>query len=400
MRLRIAIAACAGLGAALGCARQPCAEHCAAGHAGSEAAAPLPAAFRAFDANRDGAVELAEVPEPVRPFYALADANGDRVLQLEEFRAFLDDPGGAARQPLPENVELREGIPYAGSENPRQRLDLYLPRARAVAGPLPVIAYVHGGAWSMGSRVMARPDVAPHVATGRYAAVSIGYRLSDEAHWPAQIHDAKAGLRWIRAHAAELGLDPRRICAMGSSAGGHLAAVLGTGNEVAALSGALGPHLAEASDVQCAIDLFGPTDLTLPEPGSRRVTLSGQPSSRELLLGAPIGSQPALEREASPLHQVTRGDPPFLIIHGTRDPLVAYEDSVALARALRAAGVRVYLQTIEGGGHGDFLALPEISRRVGLFLEQTFYASKTPVPTDTLVFEPPPAALPAAAGAR
>lgn len=389
MRASFSLAALAVVAAAAGCATQPCAESCPMQREVAGASEPLPAAFAAFDANRDGVVQLSEVPEPVRPFYAAADADRDRALQLAEFRAFLDDPGGARRTALPENVELREGIPYAANENPRQQVDVYLPRKRARAGPLPVIAYVHGGAWSMGSRVMARPDVSPHVATGRYAAVSIGYRLSGEARWPAQIHDAKAGLRWIRAHAVEYGFDPERICAMGSSAGGHLAAEIGTTNGVAELEGTIGPHLRERSDVQCAVDLFGPTDLTVAEPESRRVTMAGQPSSRELLLGAPIGSQPALEWQASPLHQVTRGDPPFLIVHGTRDPLVAYADSVALEHALRAALVPVYLQKIEGGGHGDFMALPEVTRRLGLFLDSALYGAKARVPTDVLMYSLP-----------
>jgi acetyl esterase/lipase len=243
----------------------------------------------------------------------------------------------------------------------------------------------------MGSRVMAKPDVAPFVATGRYAAVSIGYRLSGEAKWPAQIHDAKAGIRWIRAHAAEYGFDPNRICVMGSSAGGHLAAAIGTTNGVAAVEGALGAHLDQSSDVQCAIDLYGPTDLTVQEPESRRVTLAGQPSSREELLGGAIGSQPAQERLASPLHQVDPSDPPFHILHGTQDPLVAYQDSVNLDRALRAAGVTSYFQTIEGGGHGDFQVLPEVPRRIGLFLERTLYGSAVAVPRDVLRFPAEPA---------
>jgi acetyl esterase/lipase len=388
IRARLAVAA-AAVAAAAGCAKPSCDESCPLASERARAASGPPAEFAALDANRDGLLQLSEAPAAARMFYGAADADRDGALTLDEWRGFNDDPGGARRVPLPENVEWIADLPYADTDNPRQRLDVYLPRERKVAGPLPVIAYVHGGAWRMGSRVMARPDVAPHVATGRYAAVSIGYRLSGEATWPAQIHDAKAGIRWIRAHAAEYGFDPNRICVMGSSAGGHLAAEIGTTNGVAEVEGTLGPHRGQRSDVQCAVDLFGPTDLTVPEPESRRVTMAGQPASREKLLGGAIGSQPALERQASPLYQVDRGDPPFHILHGTRDPLVAYQDSVNLDRALRAAGVTSHLQTIEGGGHGDFQALPEVGRRIGLFLEQTLHGSTVAVPTDVLRFPAP-----------
>lgn len=171
--------------------------------------------WQQLDADGDGRVLLAEVPPEARPFYARNDLDGDGALSLAEYVDFARDPGGAGRTPLPEGVRMIEGLPYAGTNDPRQQLDVYLPERPSVEGPLPVIAYVHGGAWRIGSRVMARPQVAPHVASGRYAAVSIGYRLSWQSTWPAQIHDLKAGIRWIRAHAEEYGFDPARICVMG-----------------------------------------------------------------------------------------------------------------------------------------------------------------------------------------
>ena len=213
---------------------------------------------------------------------------------------------------------------------------------------------------------MARPQVAPHVASGRYAAVSIGYRLSGEVSYPAPLHDVKAGIRWIRAHADQYGFDPDRICAMGASAGGHLTALVGTTNGSAEHAGALGSHDDQSSDVSCAIDLFGPTDLTAATPSSR--PSGAGPTSRAAFLGEADGSQSALARSASPLLQVDPGDPPFLIIHGTADPLVPYSDSVALDAALREAGVPSTLMTIEGGGHGDFFG-PETTEQVRTFLD-------------------------------
>ncbi len=342
------------------------------------------AAWERLDTNGDGRLAIDEAPEMMRGLLRGADEDRDGAASLAEYAAFLDDPSGARRFPLPENVELLADLPYAGSENPRQQLDLLLPRRRAGPGALPVIAYVHGGAWSMGSRVMARPDVAPLVATGHYAALAIGYRLSGEARWPAQIHDVKAALRWLRAHAERYGLDPGRVCAMGASAGGHLAALAGTTNGAAELEGALGPHRGLSSDVQCAVDLFGATDLRTPEPASRSALFGPAPSSRELLLGAPPVLVPDLARQASPVAHVSPGDPPFYIVHGTADPLVPFSDSAALERALREAGVPVVFQVVEGGGHGDFLIDPEVARRLRLFLDRTLRGLDLALPSDPI----------------
>jgi acetyl esterase/lipase len=341
------------------------------------------AAFARLDANSDGRLELAEAPALMRGFLEAGDEDGDGSASLAEYAALLNDPTGAGRVAIPESVELLPDLPYAGTADPRQQLDLYLPRERG-GSPLPVIAYVHGGAWSMGSRVMARPEVLPLVASGDWAAVSIGYRLSGQERFPAQIHDVKAALRWVRANAARHGLDPARICALGVSAGGHLAALAGLTNGDAALEGALGPYTAERSEVACVVDLFGPTDLRTPEPASRRALLGGQPSSRELRLGAPPAEVPELARQASPLAQVSPGDAPFLIVHGTADPLVPFSDSAALERALREAGVPVVFQVVEGGGHGDFASDPELARRIRLFLDRTLRGLDVAVPSDPL----------------
>ena len=301
-------------------------------------------------------------------------------MRCQVWFTFSDRQLGPSGAPLPANVRQIEGLPYAGTADPRQQVDVYLPRERSVSGPLPVIAYVHGGGWRLGSRVMAKPQVAPLVNSGRYAAVSIGYRLSWQSKWPAQIHDVKAGIRWIRAHAEEYGFDPTRICVMGSSAGGHLSAQVGTTNGAAAVEGELGPHLEASSDVQCAIDLFGPTDLH----ETHRVRGEVASMVEDLLGGAPE-RVPEAAREASPVVHVDPSDPPFMLIHGTRDATVPFAESVALDAALRRAGVPVVFQVIEGGGHGDFFS-PEIVRRIQLFLERTFYDPTVTVPAEPIQF--------------
>jgi acetyl esterase/lipase len=340
------------------------------------------AAFAAMDPDGDGLVAIETLPPATRPWMQLADRNGDGALDVEEYIGFLNQPGGDFDAPLPENVELIVDIPYADTEHHRQQVDILLPKERATEGTLPVIAYVHGGGWSLGSRLMARPQVAPHVASGEYAAVAIGYRLSGEVTYPAPLHDLKAGIRWIRANAERYGFDPERICVMGASAGGHLTALIGTTNGSAEHEGALGSNLAESSDVQCAIPLFGSSDLTRGVPES-----TGGASRRDAFLGGSGEEVAALARSASPILQVDASDPPFYFLHGTQDPLVPYTQSVNLDRKLRATDVPSALLTVEGGGHGDFFT-PEIAERVRRALDH-WLRGVGPAPESETVDHPP-----------
>ncbi|MCK9563196.1 MAG: alpha/beta hydrolase fold domain-containing protein [Bacteroidales bacterium] len=336
----------------------------------------------ALDNDGDGRVGLDEVHPMQAAAMRNSDFDGDGFISLAEYVAYDHDPGGAGQRPLADNVRWVADIPYAATDDPRQRLDIYLPKSAEVDGPLPVIAYVHGGAWRTGSRIMARSQVMAHVDSGRYAAISIGYRLSWQDSWPAQIHDLKAAIRWIRANADEYGLDPGRICALGPSAGGHLVAMLGTTNAVAELEGTLGDHGDQSSDVQCVIDFFGPADFRVADDAA-----IGGPVVE--LLGGHPAENPELAAAASPLHHVKAGAPPFLIVHGTRDPLVSHSDSVALTKALDEAGVPVIFQTVDGGGHGDFGdAAAEVERRVRAFLERNFYDPSVEVPSNTLKSAP------------
>ena len=128
---------------------------------------------------------------------------------------------------LPDTVKVEKDIPYAGTKNPAQTLDLLLPKTPKGDKPLPVVVNIHGGAFKMGDKAMGLGEIVPLVAGGDYAGVTINYRLSGEALWPAQIHDCKAAIRWVRANAAKYHLDPDRIGVIGGSAGGHLVAMLG-----------------------------------------------------------------------------------------------------------------------------------------------------------------------------
>ncbi|MGH7202399.1 MAG: alpha/beta hydrolase fold domain-containing protein, partial [Planctomycetaceae bacterium] len=150
----------------------------------------------------------------------------------------------AQRNParIPDSVRVERDVPYAGTDNPRQRLDVLLPKEPAGEKPLPVVVFIHGGGWRNGAKERGLRELVPLVESGEYVGVTIGYRLSGEAKWPAQIHDCKAAIRWIRANAAKYHFDPDRIGVVGTSAGGHLVALLGTSGGVEALEGNLGSH--------------------------------------------------------------------------------------------------------------------------------------------------------------
>jgi acetyl esterase/lipase len=251
-------------------------------------------------------------------------------------------------------IELKRDIAYADTEHDRQRLDLYLPKVRKTDAALPVIAYIHGGAWMGGDKRGGADALGPFVASGEYAAVSIGYRLSQHARWPAQIHDCKSAIRWIRGHAKEYNLDPDKIGVLGGSAGGHLVAMLGTSGDRKDLEGDLGGHDDQSSHVTCVVDYFGPSDfLTIADyPSQLDHAAADSPEAR--LIGGRIQDMQDVARNVSPVTHVSRDDPPFLIVHGTNDQIVPYNQSQRLRDALREAGVEVALVSIEGGGHGGF----------------------------------------------
>lgn len=279
---------------------------------------------------------------------------------------------------LPDGVRGEFDIPYAGTDNPRQTLDLLLPEKPATDQPLPVVVLIHGGGWQNGDKRSGTVQGASLVRTGHYAAVSLGYRLTGEARWPAQIHDCKAAIRWIRAQAGRYNLDPQRIGVIGSSAGGHLAAMLGTSGDEAALEGDLGKHQKTSSRVQCVVDLFGPTDLV-------KLSRSSDPPHGAVarLLGGVVRENRELAHAASPITYVSRDDPPFLLIHGTQDTIVPYDQSELLQDALATAGVDSLLLRVEGGSHGSFRNA-EVTRRIGLFLDKHLRGQDVAISTEPL----------------
>ena len=274
--------------------------------------------------------------------------------------AFAEAPPAAKTTPLVSKetlekafankpVEIHLDMPYAGTSNPKQMLDLFLPRERKTDKPLPVIAYIHGGGWVNGDRKSADHSMAVVAMSGNYAGISIGYRLSGEAKWPAQIHDCKAAIRWIRGHAKEYNLDPDHIGVWGTSAGGHLVSLLGVSPEVKELNGDEGEFNDLSNKVTCVVNICGPQDMTGPlmqgEAGKKDdPALSG-------LFGSPLKDHITEEKAASPLSYVSASSAPFLTAQGTNDQRVNFTNAQRIDEALRKAGVTSILFPVEGGGH-------------------------------------------------
>ncbi len=316
--------------------------------------------FDRWDQNKDGKLTLEEVPEPLRKNFARIDTNQDGFVSREEDAEMQkrrqQNPGGGNKGPgarLPEGIKKVADLDYAGTGNPRQMLDLYLPEKPTAEGPLPLVVFIHGGGWQGGDKNGGGARIARFVAGGKYAGASIGYRLSDEAQWPSQIHDCKAAIRWLKAHAAEYGFDPNRIAVYGTSAGGHLVAMLGVSQGLADLEGSIGAHTDRDSSVQCVVDFFGPTDLLTMGDHESTIDHNSPDCPEAKLIGGAIPQNPDKAKNASPLEHAGKDDSPFLIVHGTEDPLVPYPQSVALEKKLEAAGVTAVLVTVEGGGHGQ-----------------------------------------------
>jgi len=254
------------------------------------------------------------------------------------------------QRPVTEN-----NITYATLDNDQaMMLDLYLPRDldEANAAP-PLVVWVHGGAWMMGHR---RPCPLTFLTEHGFAVASVSYRFAQQATFPAQLHDCKAAVRYLRANAAEYGYDAERIGVAGGSAGGHLAALLGTTGNAPETHGELGEHTDTSPAVQAVYDLFGPTDLAAMDediPNADENELAAF-SPITLLLGADPDDRPDLAAAADPGHFVDADDPPFMIVHGTRDPLVPLSQSEYLAEKLDDADVENDLVVVEGGGHGGW----------------------------------------------
>jgi acetyl esterase/lipase len=248
----------------------------------------------------------------------------------------------AAAEEASNSENILRGIEFAKPDGHSLKLDLYLPDDRSQ--PVPVVVFVHGGGWKNGSRKSGGKTAAWLTEHG-IAVASIDYRLTDVAMWPAQINDCYAAVRWVREHADEHRLDGDHIGAWGTSAGAHLAALMGTRS---------GPPK-EFHEVQAVCDWFGPSELMTMPPnnvGNGRTAEDVANSNGAKLLGATVREVPELARDASALDHVGPNAAPFLIMHGDQDPGVPLKQSQKLHARLVKAGVSSRLHIVKGAGHG------------------------------------------------
>jgi acetyl esterase/lipase len=225
-------------------------------------------------------------------------------------------------------------------------------------GPVPLVIFIHGGAWLFGHPMVTNPvyrklDPFGKLLRAGFAVARIAYRFSGEGPFPLQLHDCKAAVRFLRNWATHFGIDARRFAAMGDSAGGHLASLLGLTGQRADMEGAVG-EVDGSSAVQAVVNWFGPANLLTMQ--AQATTAQWQdhndPNSPESqLVGGPVQSNKELARAASPVHYVGADAPPFLIQHGTLDRLVPLAQSQELHEALVQAGRDSTLTAIAGADH-------------------------------------------------
>jgi acetyl esterase/lipase len=269
-------------------------------------------------------------------------------------------------------------LPYAGL-SPAQQLDIYWPETGD--GPFPVILSIHGGAFMMGDK---RDDQVKPMLVGLergYAVVSMNYRMSGEAIFPALVQDAKAAVRWVRAHAGEYHFDPKKIAAWGGSAGGYLSLMVAVTAGVPELEDLSLGNPDQPCNIQAVVDWFGPTDFLKMDEQLAESGLAPTPegahnaahSPESLILGRQITEIPELVRAANPETYLRPGAPPCFIQHGLQDDTVPYQQSANFAAmAARILGPeRVSLELIPGAVHADpYFEDPENVNKVLDFLDR------------------------------
>lgn len=254
---------------------------------------------------------------------------------------------------------VEKDVVYGEVGEQKLKLDVYRPApANAAQDLLPAVIAVHGGGWSGGSKNEFAAACQKLTEFG-FVAFSVDYRLvtAKGNKYPAQIDDVQRAVRWVRAHAAQYGIDPNRVGAIGASAGGHLVSLLGTMETRDNGDAALANY---SSRVNCVVDLFGPSDFTAPALKNQWPTEGIAAIALGLVtnfLGKKPDEAPEIYSDASPITHIDKKTVPFLIFHGTADPLVPLDQSQRFYDALKKAGIEAQFVKFEGEGHG--FAKPE-----------------------------------------
>jgi len=269
--------------------------------------------------------------------------------------------------PVPDSVTEEKGVEYGKVGDRSLQLDLYSPKS--IDKPVPGLICIHGGGWSGGNRSDYR-FYAIRLAEKGYVAATISYRLSGEAPYPAAASDAKCAVRWMRANAGNLHVDPEEIGVIGASAGGHLAMMVGYSSDIPELEGD-GGHAEASSGVQAVVNFYGPCDLTTDFAKKQDVV-------KKFMGGKTYEEAPDLYKQASPLFHLDEEDPPTLVFHGTIDEIVPISQSDRLVEKLNELEIQCVYERFEGWPHTMDLA-QAVNDRCFCSMER-FLAENLPLP--------------------
>ena len=318
---------------------------------GQDKASPKDSPFHLWDKDGDGFLIHTEFPSRFpKTLFGKIDADKDGKISRAEddaFRARNREAGRQRTKPsLPPGTIVDRDIVYAAIGDRELPLDLYRPPSDQ---PTPLVIWVHGGGWKSGKKDGAGPALA--LLHRGYAVASVQYRLSGEAIFPAAVEDCKAAVSFLRLHSKKYNLDAERFGAWGSSAGGHLVAMLGTTGDVDDFQSHAVTRKASA-EVQAVCNWFGPTDFLRMNDFPGRIDHDAADSPESRFIGGPIQSNKAQVRRANPITYVSKSDPPFLHLHGEADQAVPVNQSEMLHAALTDSGVPSTLHKVVGGDHG------------------------------------------------
>ncbi|WP_332368882.1 alpha/beta hydrolase [Spirosoma telluris] len=275
-------------------------------------------------------------------------------------------------------------LDYVGDGIVGHKLDIHIPKIGKA--PFPVVICIYGSAWRSNSWKANTFIEGPGQAllSKGFAVVSINYRSSADAPFPAQIQDVKAAIRYVRSNARQFGLDDSFISVTGWSSGGHLAAMAGTTNGTQKtnvnglevdIEGSLGKFTNASSHVNAVIDWFGPTDFLIMDSCGSTMPHNDAKSPESILVGGPIQENKDKCALANPINYIQKDNPPFLIFHGDKDPLVPLCQSEKLHEKQRAAGAKSELVIVPGGGHGPGVLIDTYYSQMISFLEGQIKAS-------------------------
>ena len=285
-------------------------------------------------------------------------------------------------------------VNYVGDNTDKHLLDVYIPPD--LLGPRPAVVYIHGGGWENGEKKgELHQDLTRLYQYAKYVVVDINYRYSQDSIWPAQLYDCKTAIRHLRHYADMYNIDTCAIGVMGHSAGGHLAAMLGTTGHIDSLEGYHLGYPEHTGTVQAVIDFFGPTNfleadgyfpLNPPDSCVNVAVYSPPYSMTSQLLGCPIATCPERVRSANPITYIDGSEPPFRIYHGTFDCIVPLHHSQILYQSLRAASVPTDFIVVENAVHADpvFYANEAAVAFTDFFVDHLSAAACFPTSTDTI----------------